>query len=199
MIARYKMYFFSMLLLLMSLAGCKVDSVNAISSLESAQPDVTLYGVWRYKAKGELVYVHIGPEFSLSTSDAAAAANKRTKLILIDHKPNGITDEAYVAYASRIGKQRYLNVVQVEEGKPVGYIFVQYALIDNNTLRFSTINEDVLKAAITSGQIKGTTRGEGLTSETAITAESAEIENYLRRDGAKLFTSPVVLRRVQDR
>jgi hypothetical protein len=92
-----------------------------------------------------------------------------------------------------------LNVVQVEDGKTVGYIFVRYALIDNDTLRFSTLNEDVLKAAISSGQIKGTTRGDGLTSETAITAESGEIENYLRRDGGKLFTKSLVLRRVQDR
>jgi hypothetical protein len=198
MIARYKTYFLPMLLLLMSLAGCKVDSINPISSLESAQPDVTLYGLWRHKAKGELTYVHIGPEFSLTTGDAAVA-NKRTRIILIDHKANGITEEAHVAYTSRVGKQRYLNVVQVEDGKPAGYIFVQYTLIDNNTLRFSMMNEDVLKAAIRSGQIKGTTRGEGLTSETAITAESGEIENYLRRDGGKLFTNPVVLRRVQDR
>jgi hypothetical protein len=198
-IARYKLQFFAMVLLLLSLAGCKVDSINPISSLESAQPDATLYGAWRYKAKGELTYVHIGPEFSLATSGAAPAANKRTKIILIDYKPNGITDESYVAYASRIGTQRYLNVAQVEDGKTVGYIFVRYALTDNNTLRFSTINEDALKAAIKSGQIKGTTKGDGVTSETAITAESGEIENYLRRDGAKLFTKSLVLTRVQDR
>src|SRR6266550_3745123 len=60
MIARYRMYLFSTLFLLTILAGCKVDSINPISSSESAQPDVTLYGVWRYKAKGEVTYVHIG-------------------------------------------------------------------------------------------------------------------------------------------
>jgi hypothetical protein len=199
MIARCKVYLFPTLLLLLSLAGCKVDSINPISPVESAQPDTTLYGVWRYKAKGELTYVHIGPEFSLAASDASAAANKRTKIILIDYKPNGITDESYVAYASRIGKDRYLNVVQEEDGKTVGYIFVRYALIDHNTLRFATIDEGVLKAAISRGQIKGTTGGDGLTSETAITAESGEIENYLRRDGGKLFTKSLVLKRVQDR
>jgi hypothetical protein len=198
MMLRSKKYCFSALLLLLSLAGCKVDSINPISPLETAQPDSTLYGVWRYKEKDELTYVHIGPEFSL-TSDASAAAKKRIKIILVDHKPNGLTDEAHVAYTSRIGKQRYLNVAQVEDGKPVGYIFVRYALIDHNAVRFSTINEDVLKAAIRGGQLKGTTRGEGLTSETAITSESGEIENYLRRDSDKLFTNPFVLRRVQDR
>ena len=197
MIARCKAYLVPAVLLLLSLAGCKVDSVNPITPVESTQPDTALYGVWRYKAKGDLTYVHIGPEFSLAASDAAAAANKRTKIILIDYKPNGITDESYVAYASRIGKDRYLNVVQEEEGKTVGYIFVRYAVIDHNTLRFSTIDEDALKAAIGSGRIKGTTRGDGLTSETAITAESGEIESYLRRDGGKLFAKSLLLKRVQ--
>jgi len=197
MIARHKLPFVAMAFLLLSLAGCKVDSINPISPLESAQPDPTLYGAWRYKAKGELTYVHIGPEFSLATSGAAPAPNKRTKIILIDYKPNGITDESYIAYASRIGTHRYLNVAQVEDGKTIGYIFVRYALTDNNTLRFSTIDEDVLKAAISSGQIKGTTRGDGVTSETAITAQSGEIEQYLRRDGAKLFTKSLALTRVQ--
>jgi hypothetical protein len=121
----------------------------------------------------------------------------RTKIILVDHKPNGITDDTYVAYASQIGKDRYLNVVQVEEGKPVGYIFVRYTLIDDNTVRFWMMNEEALKSAIRGGQIKGTTRGEGLASETAITAESPEIENYLRRDGGKSFTNPVVLKRMR--
>jgi len=92
MIARHKLPFVAMAFLLLSLAGCKVDSINPISPLESAQPDPTLYGAWRYKAKGELTYVHIGPEFSLATG-AAPAPNKRTKIILIDYKPNGITDE----------------------------------------------------------------------------------------------------------
>ena len=194
--ARRKMCWFPVLLLLISLAGCKVDSINPITSLASAQPDAALYGVWRYKAKGELTYVHIGPAFSVTGGDAASAANKRTGIIMIDHKPNGITDDAYVAYASRIGKERYLNVVQVEDGKAAGYIFVRYTLIDNNTVRFSMMSEEVLNAAIRSSQIKGTTRGEGLTSETAITAESGEIESYLKRDGGN-YSRTVVLGRVR--
>jgi hypothetical protein len=197
MFPKHKM-FLPLLLLLVGLVGCKVDSINPISSLDKAQPDVSLYGVWRYRINGELTYVHIGPEFSLSKSDAAAA-NKRIKIILIDHKPNGITEEAHVAHGSRVGKQRYLNVAQFEEGKPVGYIFVQYTLVDQNTLRFSAINDDLLKTAIRSGRIKGTIHGEGLTSETAITAESVEIESFLKQEGAKLFAKPVVLKRVQDR
>lgn len=186
-----------LLLLIAVLAGCKVDSVNPISPLESAQPDTAIYGVWRFKSKDELTYVHIGPEFSLA--DAAKAGNRRTRIVIVDHKTNGLTDETYAAFTSRVGKQRYLNVIQSEGDKNVGYLFVQYTLVDRNTLRFAMIDEDALKKAIRAGRIKGTARGEGLSSETAITAESAEIEKFLSAEGGKLFSTPVVVRRVQDR
>ena len=196
MMARYTGSYLPLLLLLVSLAGCKVDSTNPISPPENAHPDPTIYGAWRYKANGELTYLHIGPEFSLAPSGAAGAPNRRTRLVLVDHKPNGLTDEAYVAFTSRVGKQRYLNVAQVEDGKTVGYILVQYVLADGNTLRFSTMNQDALKSAISSGRIQGTTRGEGLSSETAVTAESSEIEAFLAHDGGKLFTNWTAMKRV---
>ena len=121
-----------LLLLTAVLAGCKVDSVNPISSFESARPDTAIYGVWRYKDKDELSYLHIGPEFSLT--DAASPGNRRTRIVVVDHKRNGLTDEAYVAYTSRVGKQRYLNVVQADGARTVGYLFVQYTLVARNTL-----------------------------------------------------------------
>ena len=183
-----------LLLLIAALAGSKVDSVNPISPFETAQPDTAIYGVWRYKSKDDLSYIHIGPEFSLS--EAAKAENKRTRIVMIDHKPNGLTDEAYVAFTSRVGRQRYLNVVQSESDKTIGYLFVRYTLVDRNTLRFATISEDALKAAVRTGWIKGTTLGEGLSSETVITADSAEIAKFLSEEGGKLFASPFVVRRV---
>ena len=195
MLVRCRISVVPLLLLIATLAGCKVDSVNPISSFESAQQDTAIYGVWRYKSKDELSYIHIGPEFSLA--DVAKSGNRRTRIVIIDHKPNGLTDETYVAFTSRVGKQRYLNVVQAEGEKTVGYLFVQYTLVDRNTLRFATIDEDALKAAIRAGRIKGTTRGEGLSSETAIMAESDEIEKFLSAEGGKLFSTPVVVRRVQ--
>ena len=160
---------------------------------------MALYGVWRYTSKDDLTYVHIGPEFSLEASGTAARPAQGTRIFVIDHKRSSITDEAYVAYPSRIGKQGYLNVVQAEGGKPVGFKFVQYALSGHNSLRISLMNEEALRAAIRSGQIKGEIRGEGLSSETVITAEPGEIEAFLGRYGGKLFTNPFVLRRVQDR
>ena len=179
------------------MAGCKVDSVNPISPIDRAQPDTAIYGVWRYKAGDELSYIHIGPEFALA--DAATPGSRRTRIVIVDHKRNGLTDEAYVAYTSRVGKQRYLNVVQADGARTVGYLFVQYTLVDRNTLRFATVDEDALEAAIRAGRIKGTMRGEGPSSQTVITADSPEIEGFLATDGGRLFALPFVVRRVQAR
>ena len=179
------------------MAGCKVDSVNPISPIDRAQPDTAIYGVWRYKAGDELSYIHIGPELALA--DAATPGSRRTRIVIVDHKRNGLTDEAYVAYTSRVGKQRYLNVVQADGARTVGYLFVQYTLVDRNTLRFATVDEDALEAAIRAGRIKGTMRGEGPSSQTVITADSPEIEGFLATDGGRLFALPFVVRRVQAR
>ena len=77
--------FLSLLVRLLGLTGCKVDSVHPISSREGALPDPALYGVWRQQTKDELTYVHIGPEFSLRTRDSTAAADPRIRFVIIDH------------------------------------------------------------------------------------------------------------------
>jgi hypothetical protein len=154
--------------LLVAASGCKVDSVNPISPPETAEADTALYGVWRYQGKDELAYVHIGAEFALTTaSDPAADKHKRTRIVIVDHKPNGMTDEAYVAHGSRVGKQRFLNVVQLDGG-PAGFKFVRYALVDRDTLRFSAISPEALKAAVSAGRVKGSTRGEGLSANSVL-------------------------------
>ncbi|MCC7326169.1 MAG: hypothetical protein IT521_05125 [Burkholderiales bacterium] len=186
----------SLVLLLAGLAGCKVDSINPISPPEAAHADPALYGLWRYREKDELVYVHIGPEHSLVKS---ADQGRPLRIVIVDHKPGGVTDEAYTAYASRAGKQRYLNIVQAEGNKEVGFLFVRYTLANPNTLRFSMIEDAALQAAIGAGRIAGTVRGEGAASQTTITAASGEIERFLVQEGGKLFGPPLVLKRVPDR
>ena len=181
------------------LAGCPIDSVNPISPIETAEADPAIYGLWRYQSKDEITYVHIGPEFALrSVRDPAADKQKRTRIVVVDHKTNGMTDEAYVAHGSRIGKQRFLNVAQLDGG-PVGFTFVRYALADRDTLRFAAIDPDALKAAIGAGRIKGTTRGHGLSARNVITAESGEVAEFLRRQGDKLFGAQMTLKRVPNR
>lgn len=185
--------------LLAGLAACKVDSINPITPADEARPDPAIYGVWQHREKDEITYVHIGPEFSLSVDKPTRDTPRRMRIVLVEHKSTGLTDEEFVAHASRVGPVRYLNVVQTERGKAVGFVLVRYALIDRDTLRFATINEERLKEAIRAGRIEGSARGGGISSETAITGDSAELAAFLRREGDALFAKPIVLRRSPSR
>ena len=182
-----------------TLAACKVDSIHPITPAAEARPDPAIYGVWQHREKDEITYVHIGPEFSLSVDKPTRDTPRRMRIVLVEHKSNGLTDEELVAHASRVGATRYLNVVQTERGNAVGFVLVRYALVDCDTLRFATIDEERLKEAIRTGRIEGTARGGGIASETAISADSAEIAAFLRREGEALFARPIVLRRVASR
>jgi hypothetical protein len=186
-------------LLFASVAACKVDSINPVTPADESRPDSTIYGVWQHRDKDEIVYVHIGPEFSLSVDKPTRDTPRRMRIVLVEHKSNGLTDEEFVAHASRVGRTRYLNVVQTERGKPVGFVLVRYALVDRQTLRFATINEERLKDAIRAGRVPGAARGGGLSSETTITADSPELAAFLKSEGDALFGKPIVLRRVPPR
>jgi len=184
---------------LAALAACKVDSIHPVTPADEARPDASIYGVWQHREKDEITYVHIGPEFSLSVDKPARDPQRRMRLVLVEHKSNGLTDEEFVAQASRVGSTRYLNVVQTERGKPVGFVLVRYTLVNRDTLRFATINEVRLNEAIRAGRIQGSARGGGISSETAMTADSAEVAAFLRREGDALFNKPVVMRRLPPR
>ena len=186
-------------LLLATLAGCKVDSIQPLSAADNAKPDTALYGVWRYREKDEVTYLHIGPAFSLDPAVAANGAGRPMRIVLVDHKASGLSDEAYTAHASRLGARRYLNVLQLEDGKPAGYLFVQYARVDADTLRFASVDGKALRAAIANGEIAGRVEGEGPAAQATITADPAALARYFERDGAKLFTKWFVLKRVAER
>jgi hypothetical protein len=185
----------SLLALAAALGGCKVDGVNPVVPLASAQADTALYGAWRFREKDELTYVHIGPDFALGD----AKEGQPMRIVIVDHKRNGLTEEDYVAYGARAGRHRFLSVAQEEKGRREGYLYVRYALLDGNAIRFATVNQEALGAAIKAGRIKGTVRGEGLSAETVITADPAETAAFLAAAGDDLFNPPVVLRRVPPR
>jgi hypothetical protein len=182
-----------------TLGGCKVDSIEPLSSIVAATPDTALYGVWRYREKGEVTYLHIGPAFSLDPAVAANGAGRPMRIVIVDHKASGLTDEAYTAHATLLGTRRYLNVLQVDDGKPAGYLFVQYARVDGETLRFASVDAKALRAAIANGEIAGRIEGEGPAAQATISADSIALARYFERDGAKLFTKWFVLKRVAGR
>jgi hypothetical protein len=192
-------FFVCIALLAATLGGCKVDSVEPLSAAATATPDASLYGVWRYREKDAITYLHIGPAFSLDPAVAANGAGRSMRIVMVDHKPNGLTDEAYTAHATHIGTRNYLNILQIDDGKLAGYLFVQYARVDARTLRFASVDAKALRAAIANGEIAGTVEGDGPAAVATITADSAALARYFERDGAKLFTKWFVLKRVAER
>ena len=178
-----------------ALGGCKVDTVQPVVPLAEARDDAALHGVWRHREKDEVTYVHIGAAAVIGD----VKEGQPLRLVMVDHKPAGVDVEAYVAYGARVGSQRYLSVVQEENGRREGYLIVRYRVVDRNAVRFSTVNAEALGAAIRAGRIQGTVRGEGLSAETTITAEPAAIASFLATAGDGLFNAPVLLRRVAER
>ncbi len=176
------------------LAGCKVDAVEPLVPLASAQADPALYGVWRHREQDEVTYVHIGP----AVAPGEAQAGQPMRIVIVDHKPNGVTVEDYLAYGSRSGRDRFLSVAQEQGGRREGYLFVRYR-VDGGAVRFATIDAKALATAIRAGRVAGTVHGEGLAAEATITAGSPAIAAFVRTAGDGLFNKPFVLRRVPAR
>ncbi|MBK9117978.1 MAG: hypothetical protein IPM22_20825 [Betaproteobacteria bacterium] len=94
-------------------------------------------------------YIHIGP--GILATDATGPGNRRTRIVVVDHKRNGLTDEAYVAFSSRVGKQRYLNVVQGRRGHDRRVPLCPIHAGRPQHASFATMDEDALEAAIRAG------------------------------------------------
>jgi len=187
-----RLFAWSMLLGLFAvLAGCKVDAVEPIVPLASARADPALYGVWRYRERDAVTYVHVGPAFALGE----AKAGEPMRIVIVDHKPSGVTVEDYLAYGSRVGRDRFLSVAQEQDGKREGYLFVRYR-VAGDAVRFASVDGNALAAAIRAGRVEGTVRGEGLAAEATITAGSPAIAAFLATADDALFNKPFVLRRV---
>ena len=178
-----------------ALGGCKVDTVHPIVPVAESRGDADLHGVWRHREQDEVTYLHIGAQFAIGE----ASEGQPLRIVIVDHKPSGVSEESYVAYAARVGGQRYLCVVQEANGRREGYLLVRYRLADRQSLRVATVNGEALRAAIRAGKIQGTVRGEGLAADTTITAEPAAIAAFLASAGDGLFNPPVLLRRVAER
>ena len=184
----------TLLLVSAALGGCKIDAVEPIVPLASAQADPALYGVWRHREGDETTYVHIGPAIALG----GPKEGQPMRIVIVDHKLTGVTVEDYTVYGARVGRHRYLSVAQEEQGKREGYLFVRYR-VDGGTVRFASVDGKALADAIRAGRIQGTVRGEGLGTDATITADPQAIAAFLAASGDALFNRPVTLRRVAAR
>jgi len=143
------------------LTSCVTDSVNPLSSPDTAKADPRLVGDWLGQdqekfhfsvTNGAWMHVVITPE----PTDAADRPS------MIDNKP-----EEYDLFPSVIGKNTFLNVVMLgkdDKGNPTKtYVFIRYKFSGDDILNMWTLSQDLPAAAIRAGKLKGLVKQNDLT------------------------------------
>jgi hypothetical protein len=141
------------------LASCVTESVNPLSSPDTAHADPRLVGDWRGGTDSDPNICR----FSITKApwmhvDIIHPKEKR--------EPNELPD-SYDFFPSVIGKETFLNVVMIgkdDDGLPTkGYLFVRYKFSGNNVLTMWLMSQEVPAAAIHAGKLKGLIKQNGLT------------------------------------
>jgi len=130
------------------LASCTTDSVNPLSSPDTAQPDQRLLGDWRGKKNPDKITFR----FSMA---------KQPHWMHVEMIPDkaGEKTDAYDLFPTVIGDNTFLNVLTTgndEQGHPrKSYTFVRYAVSSDHTLQMWMISQDQAAAAVRAGKIQG--------------------------------------------
>jgi hypothetical protein len=141
------------------LTSCITDSVNPLSSPDSAQADARLVGEWRGGTDSD-------PDtcrFSITKApwmhvDIIHPNEKR--------EPNEQPD-SYDFFPSVIGKETFLNVVMIgkdDSGHPTKtYLFIRYKFSGTNVLKMWMMSDELTAAAVRAGKLKGLVKQNGAT------------------------------------
>jgi len=141
------------------LTSCVTESVNPLSSPDTAKADPRLVGDWRGGTDSDPNICR----FSITKApwmhvDIIHPNEKR--------EPNELPD-SYDFFPSVIGKETFLNVVVIgkdDDDRPTkGYLFVRYKFSGNNVLTMWLMSQEVPAAAIHAGKLKGLVKQNGLT------------------------------------
>lgn len=143
------------------LTSCVTDSLNPLSSPDTAHADSRLLGDWFDKDQDTHFSVTKGPWMHVVITTKQAAPNGRPSMI--DLKP-----EAYDFFPTVIGKDTFLNVQMIgkdDQGHPTkSYAFLRYSISSDHVLQMWMMSEDLLAAAIRAGKLKGVVKPTGFIS-----------------------------------
>ena len=130
---------------------CPLTSVHPLSAPHDPVYDERIEGAWQLVSdNGDLVFLHIGK-----------GDEKKTKIILIEHKNNREIDElTFAVFPTIVDGRTYLNFNIKELYKEFGdelsgYTFMKYHLTGADTLRLFHIDEEPIVEGIKSGKLKG--------------------------------------------
>lgn len=145
------------LVLCLLLTSCVTDSLNPLSSPDTAQADPRLVGDWRGGTDSDPNTCRFSiTKASWMHVDIIHPKEKR--------EPNELPD-SYDFFPSVIGKGTFLNVVMVgkdDKGHPTKtYLFLRYKFSGNNVLNMWMMSQEVPATAIHTGKLKGLVKQNG--------------------------------------
>jgi hypothetical protein len=162
------------------LASCVTDSVNPLSSPDTAHAEPRLVGDWRG-----------GTDSDPNTCRFSITKGAWMQVDIIHPKENREPNEppdSYDFFPTVIGKNTFLNVVMIgkdDEGHPTkAYLFLRYRFDGNNVLHMWRMSDALSAAAIRAGKLKGLIQQNGVT--VAQPAANTDVDVVLQDTGANI-------------
>jgi len=188
-------------------ACCPITATHPLSAPADAVYDARLTGAWcSAPNQKDTAFIHIGK-----------GADNTLQVLGVEHHDDGkMVQENFPVFVSIVGQKHYLNIdlkkLHLEEAKGhEGYIFVQYDLLDSNTLVISYMDEALLANAIMEKKVAGRVTYEepvdtpqGMPGDKKIqcvylTADTASLREFIASDTAgKLFVPYMKLKRIRN-
>ena len=169
--------------LLLGLASCEPPaSDNPLSDPATAKVDSKLVGMWRGQRDGDVVFLHVtGKDKGLIDVTLLGNDTKKGSVVL-----------TFEGFVSELGGKRYLNLrPKTKKGEPFDdawdvrprYLFAHYEL-KGGALALSIMQEDLVKAAVKGGKLKGHLEGD----EVILNEETPKLAEFVKSsDHGKLF------------
>lgn len=171
----------------LALASC-IESDNPISSLEGAQPDPKLYGIWMTKDNDELNY------YCVSKYPKCEDVPEGLMRLVCFRVQNGEVDaDDSPAFVTRIGEMSYLQLINAADAscykhgksKVRSYTLFKYRVAENTCELFGC-DEKFLEDQIKQKHIQGQSTNLG----SRLSDSTENLRKWLVENDAKIFKAP---------
>lgn len=186
------------ILLVGPILGC-AGFEHPLSPLDEASFDDEVHGTWVMESEDEegnvhRAFVHIGKAASLEPDDndanfrtgnwqdrkAPYPYKNFTRIVSVSHQSDGhVKSSSWLAFPTKIGKQRFASVPMFEEGKIAGYYFWFYELKDDRLTIWTDTDDDKIEKLLESGILKR--------KNSAITNDTDSLRKLLEAKGGEIF------------
>jgi hypothetical protein len=178
--------------LLLALVSCNPPrSDHPLSDPTQAKIDAKLVGSWRGAKDGDPVYFHVMEK----------EAGQFDAVLIGQDKKKGAVVLTFEGFSTELNGKRYLNLRPKKAKDDYGeawdvaprWLFAMYS-VTNGALTLSLMDDEPVKAAVSSGKLKGRIEGD----DVVLTEETPKLAEFVRgADSAKLFSVFVTLKPIR--